>query len=224
MVSTDELLAAVDAAFVDTGGALAPWPDPHPAGVSPAEAEYERLTDPGKWRIVGARADAWAQTLVAVGVATVEPDVAVPWREAPRTDVSGTVVVRPVAAGALPLVVVRNRMGGVDGAGVLLGVGEPAVELALLPDCGCDACDGGSQGVLDELDRHVLGVVTGVFRRLSVPGRQITVIEPGSSSASSWMLPGSWGARGFRRGEVDAVLADPTGWDELTGASWFGSR
>jgi hypothetical protein len=92
-----------------------------------------------------------------------------------------------------------------------LGVGDPAICVAWFPACGCDACDDGSQEVLDELDRHLLGVVSGTFRRLSSGDRVITVIEEGGLSASG----------AFRRGEVDAVLADPTGWDEVAGASWL---
>ena len=91
-----------------------------------------------------------------------------------------------------------------------LGAADPAVRVTWIPDCGCDACDSGSQDVLDELDENVLGVVSGAFRRLWSGDREITVIGDGRWSASG----------GFRRGEVHAILADPAGWQEVSGAPW----
>lgn len=35
--------------------------------------------------------------------------------------------------------------------------------LATVPDCGCDACDSGSDDLLEVMDREVLGVVSGAF-------------------------------------------------------------
>jgi hypothetical protein len=65
--------------------------------------------------------------------------------------------------------------------------------------------------VLDELDTHVLGVVSGAFRRLSSGDRTITVVAD-----DRWRTSGA-----FERRDVDAVLADPTGWDEVAGTSWL---
>lgn len=79
------------------------------------------------------------------------------------------------------------------------------------PDCGCDACDSGSQHELDRLDEHILGIVSGTFRRLFARDREITVIGDGGSSA--------YGR--FRRHQVEAILADPIGWDEVSGTSWI---
>ncbi|MCY3863114.1 MAG: DUF6226 family protein [bacterium] len=55
---------------------------------------------------------------------------------------------------------VEELVGAVD-AGVSLGVGDPAVLVLAAPDCGCDACDSGSQ---DALDEYMLSVVTGSER------------------------------------------------------------
>ena len=75
------------------------------------------------------------------------------------------------------------------------------------------SCDSGSQDELDRFDDHMLGIVSGAFRRLSDGGRKITVIRG----------PG-WSASGrFKRHEVEAVLADPAGWSELAGKSWLGT-
>ena len=56
------------------------------------------------------------------------------------------------------------------------GRGCPAVSVTWIPDCGCDACDSGSQDVLDELDEAILGIVSGAFRRLWSGDREITVV------------------------------------------------
>src|SRR5690606_13735191 len=96
----------------------------------------------------------------------VEPQRDPRWRESPRTDVHRADVVTPRRPGALPLVLAQSRIGGVEGAGVTIGVGDPAIAVCAIPDCGCDACDSGSQDVLDELDTWVGGVVRGEFRRL----------------------------------------------------------
>lgn len=42
---------------------LPTWPDPHHGGAAPRDDEYSRLTDPGRYRIVHARARAWAAVL-----------------------------------------------------------------------------------------------------------------------------------------------------------------
>ena len=213
MVVASELLAAVNRAFEVTGRGLSPWPDPHPDR-SPLDEEYSRLLDPAKWWIVGARARAWMVALVAAGGADVAPDASVVWAATPTTVISGADRVVPRAAGARPLVLARSRLGDLDDAGVTLGLGDPAVCVGWFPDCGCDACDSGSQHALDELDRHLLGIVTGTFRRMSRGTRTITAIDADG-----------WSGSGFAaRRQVNAVLRDPRGWKELTGASWLGDR
>jgi hypothetical protein len=93
----------------------------------------------------------------------------------------------------------------------VLGVGSPPASLIWLPDCGCDACDSGSQDALDELDTQVLGVVTGGFRHLKRGDCSITMIGDGAGQAS--------GLR--RRDNMAKILADPRGWDEVAGTSWL---
>ena len=102
-----------------------------------------------------------------------------------------------------------------EDGGVTLGVGDPAVSVTWIPDCGCDACDSGSQDVLDELDEAILGIVSGTFRRLWSGDREITVV-----GTERWRA--SCGPSGpFARGEVEEILADPAGWREVSGASWM---
>lgn len=172
MHSVAELIASVDAAFVETGRGLARWEDPHPDR-RPLEEEYSRLTNPQKWRILRARAEAWLKSLDAGGLAEIDPDAAVVWEEQPRVDVVGVQRASPRGSGAIPLTFAWTHFDGATG--VVIGVGDPVVVVELVPDCGCDACDSGSQAVLDELDEYVLGVVTGEYRRLRRGKRQITV-------------------------------------------------
>lgn len=170
MVTQEYLRAAVDPAFEVVGRELAPWPAPHPDR-PPLEIEYSRLTDAAKWRIVGARAEAWIIALVDAGLATVERTTEVGWKVPPATVISRTDRVVPRAAGAKPMVVARSQLGEVPDAGVTLGVGDPALCVAWFPQCGCNARDGGFREVLEDLDSYVLGVVSGAFRHLtSGPG------------------------------------------------------
>lgn len=189
---------------------MLPWPDPHPHR-APLDEEYSRVTDAKKWRIIGARADAWVIVLVEAGLAKVERRAEVAWGVAPTTVISRTDRVIPRAAGALSLVIARSRLAEIADAGVTLGVGDPALCMAWFPHCGCDACDTGSQDVLDDLDAHLFGIVSGAFRRLSSGRSEITVIGDGRRSASD-LPPGA---------DLARILADPTGWDEVSGASWI---
>ena len=213
MVPEEHLRASADLAFKVARRGMLPWAPPHPDR-PPLDEEYSRVTDAKKWRIIGARADAWVIALVEAGLAEVERRAEVPWRVPPTTVISGTDRVIPRAAGALPLVIGRSQLAEIPDAGVTLGVGDPAVCVAWFPHCGCDACDSGSREVLDDLDAHVVAIVTGAFRRLSSGRSEITVIGNGRRSASD-LPPGA---------DVARILANPTGWDEVSGASWLPPR
>jgi len=170
-----------------------------------------------RWRILGARTDAWLSTLAGAGLAVVEADADVTWRVVQQPVITRAERVVPIAAGAVDLVVGHSRLGDVDDAGVVLGLGDPTETVTWFPNCGCDACDSGSQRELD--DTHVLSIVTGAFRRLSDGDRRITVIDAGRWEASNF----GQGARNAGRAAqaVQAVLADPRGWDEISGRPWL---
>lgn len=160
MISLLDLRRAAGAVFAERDPALVVWSDPH-RGASPAEEEYSRVTDGGRWRVLGARADAWVAALVSAGVATAHPvdldDIR--WASEPNTRVRSAVRVVPRAPGALPLLVLRSEMGDVPDAGVTLAIGDPASVAGWIPHCGCDACDGGAQSDLDQLDRLFAGLL-----------------------------------------------------------------
>jgi len=239
-----ELIASVDAAFVETGRGLARWEDPHPDR-SPLQEEYSRLTNPQKWRILRARAEAWLKALNAGGLAEIAPDAAVVWEEQPSAEIVGVQRASPLGSGAIPLTFAWTRFD--DAEGVVVGVGDPVVVVDMLPDCGCDACDSGSQDALDELDEYVLGVVTGEYRRLRRGKRQITIYTAERQGCSGF--DGPWDklgrfvpnwheltnrlrAVGLPRAisrrtrlryhkQVETALARPDGWDEVSGSSWL---
>ena len=170
----DTLRAAVDAAFEQDPASTAAWPDPHPDH-EPDPQEYSRCLDPAKYRILTARAHAWTRVLTEAGLATLEP-IDLTREDDTRRDgpPSGIAPVRahrlrPHQQNAVPLVLSFRGFDGPDDNLVTISAGQPAVPLATVPACGCDACDDGSEHLLTELDEHVLGVVTGDFVHVSTP-------------------------------------------------------
>ncbi len=202
----ESVMEAVERALVRTAAGLAPWPDPH-ADRSPADDEYSRVTDAGRYRIIGARADAWVDALVELGLASIGGPVE--WIRPPRTDLGRVVTIVPNVESALRVVFARHRLDDVDDAGITLGAGLPADVIVWLPHCGCDACDSGSQNELDVLDQHLVAIVTGTFRRLRQGDREITIVGD------------SWSASNVDRRRVDRVFADPRGWAEISGSPWL---
>ncbi|MER5946755.1 DUF6226 family protein [Streptomyces sp. NPDC001904] len=182
-----ELRAAVDEAFADTGADTPAWADPHPDR-APLDEEYSRCLDPGKYRILAARAEAWTRVLCGTGLATAEPagDPAGLWRRTPDAPLSDPVLLRPVRADAVPLVFGFGAVDDVPRTVVVVGAGEPAVPVEQVPDCGCDACDDGSEGILELLDDAVVAVVTGTFTHIDAGPGQAIVDTGESLSASNW--------------------------------------
>lgn len=193
-----QLLDAVEARFA-AARTVADWADPHedPATpgehAEPREEEYSRVSHPERRLVVGERVQAWVDELVARGLAGREevhpPRPAGPsepprsgdgWLLRPYLALDRVVVLRPHRAGALPLV-----LGQIGSEAVVVAAGSPAVELALLPDCGCDACDSGSAALLQEVDEAVLPVVDGSLR-VRVTAEREQVASAGSARTASW--------------------------------------
>lgn len=134
---------------------LPAWPDPWPER-EPDVAAYSRLTDPLRYEILFRRADAWLAVLGEVPGITVEP------LDDPGLSTSGQPLARGrrVASdkpGALPCFVLeRDEPMPV----VAFALGEPDVLLEQQPDCGCDACDGGSESLLRVVDELFVEVLT----------------------------------------------------------------
>jgi hypothetical protein len=162
----DGILAAVDREYATDPLSAVTWDDPH-ADVEIREEEYSRVTEPGRYRIVGARVDAWERALVGLGLARSQGIVTPSdWTQAPSQD---AVLLVPTVEGAQPLVLAKSAfddipatvlIAGTGGAGA--GSGVRAVGDA--PGCACDACDRGSDDLLEYVDELVWSVVGGFVR------------------------------------------------------------
>jgi len=193
-----ELLDDVDATFAVTGAAAPGWPNPYEDGAEPDEAEYERLTNPDKFVIVVARARAWTRVLRDRRWARAGSHVE--WALRPIEPGGVATVLEPTANGAVPLLLTTHTPVDSDHiCTVTVAAGDPAVRMAEIPDCGCDACDRGSAALLEELDRWVLAIVDGSL--------QVDVHADGASIRSSF------GARGGTVQHLD----QPT---SFTAAPW----
>ena len=146
---------------------LPTWPAPHPDSAPPWEEEYSRVTDPQRYRIAAARARVWSEVLAEAGAAVVpDPVRGIPFDEAGRADltvpVDRALRVAPPAGvdGASPWWLLETDVPQDDDGGVLpvlrMAVGAPGQVHALLPDCGCDACDPGSDELLEAVDQAVV--------------------------------------------------------------------
>lgn len=164
MVQKSDLQAQVVASYDRLG--MPSWPDPHPGMASPDEQEYSRVSEPERYRIVHARARVWVESLGAVLGIEVEP-------LAPASlDENGHlgrfdrgVRLASSRPGTLPLLLleqdVRLPTAAASLAVLHISVVRPAVVLQMLPVCGCDACDCGSDDLLDAIDETIGNVVGG---------------------------------------------------------------
>jgi hypothetical protein len=174
MVTVSELQAWVSSDFDRLH--LRSWPDPHPDR-SPAQEEYSRVTDPGRYAVVHARAGVWAAVLEeALGVRSdpLAPS-AVAGADRPEAFHRGVQLTarRP---GTLPLLLLERDVptrgngyfsvpptGDATLALLNIGVVRPDVVVETQPDCGCDACDSGSIDLLEAIDATIRSVVGGPF-------------------------------------------------------------
>jgi catechol 2,3-dioxygenase-like lactoylglutathione lyase family enzyme len=188
----------VDAAFVHTGAGLRRWPDPRPDGRPPLDEEYSRRLDPGKYRLVLARADAWAAALTGLGLAAVrESPVPAAWQVRGRHPATRAVSVEPGAPDSLALHGVHWEVDQDEFVPVVqVRVGPEAVPVIDAPDCGCDACDDGSESLLRALDDAIVPVVTGDWLHLEAPGVTVTATADG------------WSAHGSRTGREISRLVE----------------
>ncbi|HEX8496929.1 MAG TPA: DUF6226 family protein [Actinomycetales bacterium] len=210
------VLARVDALVAGLAEGTPGWPVPRASDASPLDEEYSRCPDPAKYRVTGVRAEAWATALVELGLATVEPvdDLTSLWRdEGGHRDVPVVRAwrLRAEVAGTLPLLLCSTSFSGAEGNGTLVGAGDPAVFVAALPVCGCDACDHGSAQLLADLDEAVLDVVTGAMVEVRAP--------------EGWVRRRRNGSVRSGYGEPDAMLADAVAgrspYPMLMGAPWW---
>jgi hypothetical protein len=126
---------------------LPSWPNPRPDMRSATAEEYSRVTDPQRYRVVHARARVWTsalEDLLDAEVIRYAPDAGA---------ISGQSVARVTRvtsgrSGTLPLLFQEEDVPLAAGEGRLpvlrISLSYPDVVIATFPDCGCDACDCGS--------------------------------------------------------------------------------
>jgi Glyoxalase-like domain/Family of unknown function (DUF6226) len=161
------------------------------------EAAFSRL-DPDLYRLVGARADAWVEAIVAAGLGTatpVPPD-GLTW--------AGDQYLRPTRAsvlrggdGTLPIVVAWAPIGRAEDALVLIGVGEPTHLLDRQPGLGFDMWDTGSADLLDAVDDAFVLALSGGVHVVREGQRVVTRALDGRRSTGV-----------FERGEEQRWLDD----------------
>lgn len=173
---------------------LPAWPNPHPLPDTGErdEEEYSRVTEPGRYRIVHARAQAWTSVLeetlgahaeaLAPGPATVPGLGQRPFERGRRVD--------PPRSGVLPLVLLEREVppstGDTAALPVLLvGVAHRDAVVADYPDCGCDACDFGSADLLQAVDETIGAVVGGPYVALRGRGWRAEWHPDGASASGS---------------------------------------
>ncbi|ROR90961.1 DUF6226 family protein [Nocardioides aurantiacus] len=197
----DELVADVDDAFRRTGAGTPGWPNPY-ADEEPPDETYSRCLDPGKYRILHARVDAWVEVLERRGTATTVDVAATTWVDANRKaeQVARVRRITPTQDQGLPLLVAYTKVDG-DLFGVDVGIAQPGdhdnrpVFLDTVPDCGCDHCDSGSEDLLEVLDGWFLTVARGGVVHARAGGMRVT------RTLDGWMSSG-----GGRREDPEALL------------------
>jgi hypothetical protein len=225
VVTVSELQAQVASRFERLN--LPSWINPHPSMASPGEEEYSRVTDPERYRVVHARAHAWAAVLEDVLGARAEIlSKGSTTRDGRPQLFDRGVRLTPREPGGLPLLLLERDApthgGGATLAVLDIGVGDPGAVVASVPDCGCDACDSGSLGLLDAIDSTVGHVVGGPF-----------VVLQSKAWRAQWH-PGGGRAGGQGRGPDVAKAMDlcrrlaegqtvrlPRHTESLVGRSWL---
>lgn len=224
-----DLVSEVDRVFASLSADASGWPDPHRSTDgsrrSPADDEYSRLRDPEKYAILHRRAQAWRQVLAERERCRVESAVPIRWAIAPRVSVTDTWLLEPVRKDAAPLVLAHTA-GGEHGEvpGLMIGVAEPAspgrtrsgsdavIPICDLPQCGCDACDDGSEYLLSEIDRAILGVLDG--------STEATVTKRRYQVKSSFGGHGASPANGYEQSARVAGAPWSEQWREASEASF----
>ncbi len=154
MERLDEIRARVETAYASLG--LPTWPDPHPDAAPARDEEYSRLTRPERYAIVHARARAWTDALTRLAGAVAAPLDAPDASDPHRFDRG--VRLSPPRPGTLPLLLLEHDT---PLPALHISVVRPAIRLQMLPDCGCDACDRGSDDLLEAIDLTIATVVGG---------------------------------------------------------------
>lgn len=126
------------------------------------------MRDPGRYRLLGVRVETWLRVIEEQGLGRVEDLTGdAGWLVAPGAVVRRTSRVSPTRPAAVPLRVARTSTDDAMDYGVVVGTGDPARQVAMIPYCGCDACDDGSARLLEELDETMMRLLSAEDDRVS---------------------------------------------------------
>lgn len=223
-----DLQAEVDSRFDRL--ALPAWPRPRPEGAEPRPEEYSRLTDPGRYRVVHARARVWADVLAErVSATLAELTPSEPDADGRRAFDRGLRVASPLP-GRLPLVLLERDARSLPDGEMLavldIGVSRADVVLGTHPDCGCDACDDGSVDLLGAVDDVIGSIVGGPHVALRGSwGWASWYPDGGGASIADPLVSDRATFRDLmdrcRRLAAGEDVALPDGTEALVGASWL---
>lgn len=199
------------------------WPSPRPVMAPPREEEYSRVTQPERYRIVHVRARVWADVLADLPGVEVETLASGPLDDEGllgRFD-RGVRLTSP-RPGTLPLLLLERDVRSL--AALHISVARPQVALQTVPDCGCDACDLGSDDLLHVIDQTIGYVVGGPFVALRGTGWYAQWHPDGGSSGGTGRRSRSDHAKALelcRRLAAGEAVALPKGAEAFVGHSWL---
>jgi len=186
------------------------------------------VTDPGRYGIVHARARVWADRLGEMPGVRVEPLAPAPLDEDGHLGrFDRGVRVTSARPGTLPLLLLERDapLHGADGALAVLhlSVVRPEVAVAMLPECGCDACDTGSEELLGAVDDAVGWVVGGPLVALRGRGWHAQWHPGGGSSGrdAPWLPDHARLMELCRRLAAGEDVRLPGTTEAFVGRSWF---
>ena len=230
----EELQAQVEARWAELDPST--WPSPRPFMDSPREEEYSRVSDPTRYRIVPERARVWADVLEGAGV-QVEPLPPAPLdADGHLGDFTRGLRLSVDREGTLPLFLLERDVSVVDDSApgtspipvlavLHVAVAEPTISLGFHPDCGCDACDHGSQDLLHAIDDPIRAVIGGPLVALRGNGWEANWHPGGGSGGGTKRVPDF-----DKMMEVCRQLAAgenvrlPRGTRAFVGQAWFLSK
>lgn len=82
------------------------------------------------------------------------------------------------------------------------------VPLGIVPDCGCDACDGGSAELIEELDQSIIPILDGSLTASLKTGWRKSV----STCSTPFMAGSSTTSGHYRRDERISTSTNPSPW------------
>jgi hypothetical protein len=199
---------------------LPSWPDPHPAMAAPRDEEYSRVTEPERYTVGHARARVWSELLAEQSGIAVTPLAPVPLDPDghPKTFDRG-VRITSSRADTLPLLLLER-----DEPLPALQVSAVRPEIALdrQPYCGCDACDDGSDHLLDAIDAAIGRTIGGPLVLLRGKDWHAEWDPDGSSSGRDGRGPDHQKVTEWcRRIAAGERVRLPRGTEAFVGRPWF---